>query len=115
GEKKYFINSFKSIDASDRYVDLFKETEKAAKIGGWEIDLISRQPLISEACRNIYDIGPNVQITIEESLRFYPSAYRLKLNHALETASKEGKPFHLESQLISAKGTFKWVKITCNP
>lgn len=92
-----------------------QETEKIAKVGGWEFDAVSGDGQWTTEVARIHDLDPKVSPTREMALPFYVGESRDRIETAVKAAVEQGVPYDLELQMISAKGTPKWVRTIGHP
>ncbi|MDP3070747.1 MAG: PAS domain S-box protein [Opitutaceae bacterium] len=96
--------------ARDRLEALLRQTGEMAKVGGWELDLATLQPIWSlETCR-IHEIDPPVAPPLEQAINFYPPEARPLIEAAVREGIAHGTPWDLELPLITAKGRRIWVR-----
>ncbi len=94
---------------------LLQETGNLAKVGGWEIDLVTGAGRWTPEVACIHDMDSGVQPNAELSLRCYPGAARARLEAAVHAAIARGEPYDLELPFVSATGRHKWVRTICRP
>jgi PAS domain S-box-containing protein len=89
---------------------LLRIAGRAARIGAWFVSLHDRALLWSEETANIHDEPPGPPHPIEKSLSYYLPGHREKVAAAFEACAGEGRPFDLESEILTAKGRRVWVR-----
>ena len=89
---------------------LLRQTSEMAKIGGWEVDLVTQHMLWSPETRRILEVDPATIPTLEETINFYAPEARPFMRTALERGTAEGIPWDLECALITAKGRKIWAR-----
>lgn len=93
-----------------RTSELLEISNKAAKIGTWEIDLVNDIGYWSKITRDIHEVDYERQPDLEESLLFYKEGEnRDKIILAIKNLIEEGTPFNLDLQMITGNGNEKWV------
>ena len=90
---------------------LLEETGRLVKLGGWEIDLQNNKLSWSEVVYQIHEVDADYQPTIESAIQFYVPEAIPVLSAAMDLTIKEGKPYNLDLQLITAKKNKIWVRI----
>ena len=80
-------------------------------VGGWELDLATRQLRWSRQTCVIHDVAPEFQPTFEQGLGFYSGSGRQTLAAAVQRAAAEGRPWDLELPLTTASGRSIWVRV----
>jgi PAS domain S-box-containing protein len=87
-----------------------RRTGEMAKVGGWELDLATMQPLWSaETCR-IHEVDPPVTPPLAQAINFYAPEVRPVIEAAVMACVVDGTPWDLELPLITAKGRRIWVR-----
>ncbi|WP_340820774.1 PAS domain S-box protein [Methanolobus sp. WCC4] len=90
-----------------------EEVGRIAKIGGWELDLISGEVTLTDEINKITeDYGKS---DLQKGLERYTPESRKILEKAIDNTIRKHEPFDHELELISAKGRKKWVKAIGNP
>ncbi|HJV36742.1 PAS domain S-box protein [Geomonas sp.] len=88
---------------------------RAAQIGGWDLDLSTGRVHWTEEVARIYELDEAVQAPADLGLGFYHNEARLSIERALHQAIHQGTPFDLELEMVSAKGSPKWIRTICEP
>lgn len=92
---------------------LLNEVGRIAKIGGWEIDLLSGKATLTPEVIRINETD-EVQ-DLKGGLDRYPPGSREILKKAINNTIKNREPYDLELEFISARGTRKWVRAIGRP
>jgi len=93
---------------------LLEQTGEFAKIGGWELDLVtSRAKWTSETAR-IHGLEPDTVPSLEESLARFPGEARDRMQAAVD-GGRAGVPYDIEVPFVSALGAEKWVRVSGRP
>ncbi len=97
---------------------LLSQTSQAAKVGGWEVDLVSHTLYWSDITRQIHEMEnePAVLESTEAMSAWLLSNYkegesRDKVWAAFHLAVTQGQAFDIEAQIITAKGREVWVRL----
>lgn len=105
------ITEQKRLEERLRYQDFLMEAMgKIAKVGGWEFDPKTGKGTWTPEVARIHEVDPSDETNVERGLSFYQEEYRRKIEQAIHDAVEKGKPYELELELTTAKGTKKWVK-----
>ena len=90
---------------------LLNEVGQIAKIGGWEMDLITRKAKWTKGTYDIVEIdydqpapGP------DEHLDYYLPGYRPKVEQALKELIEKDIPLDVEAKGKTAKGNIRWFR-----
>ncbi len=88
-----------------RSAQLLQQTQAAAHIGGWETDLRTGRVYWTSETFRLHDTSPEeFQPTRESVYEFYVPESRALLQAAAERAIRDGTPYGLELELVTAKG-----------
>ncbi len=94
---------------------MLREAAEIAQIGAWEFDPVTLEGSWTEETARIHEVDPNDPITAPRGLSFYQGESLARIENAIREAIECGKPYDLELELISAKGTHKWVRAISHP
>lgn len=92
---------------------LLRAVGAVAKVGGWELDVRTRECVWTEEVTKINE--SNEPFGMESGLEYYQGESRKKIRNALDNAIKHGKPFDLELEMVTAKGNHKWIQSIARP
>jgi PAS domain S-box-containing protein len=94
---------------------LLDQSQKIAKVGGWELDLISGDLFWTAETYRLHDTTPNdFNRTVEAGIEHYLPGSQKILTKALNAAINEGKDYDLELETMTAKGRKIDVRTTCS-
>jgi PAS domain S-box-containing protein len=82
-----------------------------AKLGFWEYDPQRSRFRASDVVYRVLDLDASVEVDLEAVSKACVSEPAGMLTRAVELAVKEGKPFSLVSEVQTASGQRKWVRI----
>lgn len=95
--------------------NLLNEVGRIAKIGGWEVDVLSGKGTWTHEVPRIYGLDPATLPALEIGLcRYLPDSKEL-ITKAFQTASQNGEPYDLELEITTLDGKHKWVRAIGNP
>lgn len=105
------ITERKQVEQSlARTTDLLERTGEMAKIGGWELDVVSRKLFWSlETCR-LFEIEAAKAPSLDQAILFYAPAARPIIRAAVQAAINHGTSYELELPAITAKGRGFWTR-----
>jgi PAS domain S-box-containing protein len=83
---------------------------KAARLGGWTIELPERTLTWSDENCAIHDVPPGYKPTLEEGIGFFPPEYRAEVIRHVEACALEGTPYDFELPKYTARGRLIWVR-----
>lgn len=87
-----------------RAIELFKQTEKMASVGGWEYDIGSGEMYYSDQVYRIHEIPIGEKIEINKAIDFYEDEAKVTIRKAVEGAMATGERYDLELPFITATG-----------
>ena len=85
-------------------------TNKMAGVGGWDIDLKTKEIFFTEETYRIYGLALNSKVSMEQLLDNYTQESQISLNSAIEQAINQHKDWDLELPFITKSGKFIWVR-----
>jgi len=81
-----------------------------ARIGAWEVNLLTSQVYWSNMTKIIHEVAEDYQPTMDTAINFYKEGEsREKISSLVERCIQFGEPYEAELQLITAKGKEIWV------
>jgi diguanylate cyclase (GGDEF)-like protein len=96
-----------------RQTVLLEATQRAASVGGWEIDIASGHLYWSAEMYRIHEIAPADYVpTLDSALDFFAPEARTTIRDAFESTLNDGKAWDIELELITAKGRRIWTRAT---
>jgi len=121
--REYVIGN--SIDMTERILldrdlkrtkEMLEQTNRVAKIGGWEVDILKGKLVWSDVTRIIHEVDPDYQPNLDEALSFFKDGTdRQKIEEAFNQACEKGEPYDLELQMVTHNGKNLWVRTQGNP
>lgn len=101
----------KDITEKMELQDLLNKSNHLARIGSWEIDLLSNKTFYSDITKEIYEVDSDFVPTFDSGIQFYKEVEdKIAITDAFDLASEKGIPWDMELQIITAKGNDKWVR-----
>jgi len=101
----------KDVTAQKELEDRFIQSNRLAKIGSWDMNLISGEHYWSDITREIHEVDADFKPDLEKAYAFYKAGEsRGKIESAVSQAIKKGTGWDLEVQIITAKGKERWVR-----
>lgn len=97
--------------ALSRQAHLLNQTQRIAKLGGWELDLATGLTTWTDEVYRIHKVEPGFDHNMHNGLDFYPDEEKARVQQTLEQACTEQKEFDLECRFITAKGNHRWVRV----
>jgi two-component system, sensor histidine kinase and response regulator len=82
-----------------------------ARIGGWEIDLATFEPIWSQEVYRIHGVAPSTRVDLAAMLEFYPPEARPLIENAIGDAIRHGASFDHTVPFITAAGERRWARV----
>ncbi|MBB3771253.1 diguanylate cyclase (GGDEF)-like protein/PAS domain S-box-containing protein [Angulomicrobium tetraedrale] len=92
---------------------LLAQTERMARVGGWEYDVASARLSWSDGVFRIYGLTPGLEPTTALAQSYFPSEARQHFQKRFEAALRTAEPFELELPFINAQGHHRLIRKTC--
>ncbi len=113
--EKLIIKTVRDLTESTKYKQLQHHAEGMAKLGGFEIDPITRQVLWTAQVYRIFEVEDNFRPTISWIEKAYVPAELPEFKQRLKEALTKGKAFDVVRRLKTAKGNYRWLHIKGTP
>lgn len=106
------ITEFKEKEKElTRVRNRLKDTNEAARIGTWDLDLVNSKLEWSEMTKIIHEVPLDYEPVLEKGISFYKEgASRDAITQAVSKSMEDGSTYELELQIITAKNNERWVK-----
>jgi len=99
-----------------RTKETLEQTNKVARVGGWEMDVKKQKITWTSVTKEIYGVSPDYKPQLESALNFYKEGEsRDKITEAMNLAISEGQPWDIELQIINKQGKELWVRALGTP
>ena len=105
----------KTEEALQHTQTLLANAERIGQVGGWEIDVQTRQVTWTESVYVIHELDATDRLTVDEGINYYTPESRPMIELAVQRAIEQGEPFDLELEIISAKGNRRNVHAVGKP
>lgn len=104
------------ITETRKLKDLLDEANRLARIGSWEIDLVTNKIYWSEITKEIHEVAHDFIPDLETGIKFYMEGEsRETISRAVQEALTHYRPWDLELMIITAKGNQRWVRAIGQP
>jgi PAS domain S-box-containing protein len=98
-------------EALKKSVKLLNDTGEMAEVGGWELDLLTKEVFWTEEVCRIHAVEQGYKLKLAEALDFYAPESRSDVEAALKKVTETGEPYDLESLFIPRDSKDKiWVR-----
>jgi len=94
-----------------RQAQLLEESQSAANVGGWELDLLTNQLHWTAETFRIHELSSSsYEPSVDTAIDFYTPECRPVIRAAVARTIETGEPFDLELELITSRGRRIWVR-----
>lgn len=94
------------------HLDLLESAGDMAKLGGWQLDLLTNIPVWSDVVYEIHEVPLGSKVDLAKALDFYPLETRPLIEKAIELAVSENIPWDIQTPFNTAKGNSIWIRTT---
>lgn len=103
------------IEEFSQNQSLLNETNKIARVGGWELNLNTNKLYYTNEIFNIIEADEHFTPSLDKAFTFYIPEHKIMLAKAIEQCIQKQKPIDLELQIITEKKNPKWVNVCAKP
>jgi len=89
---------------------LLRIAGRAARLGGWSIDVPELQLTWSDEVCAIHEVPPGTAVTREQAIAFTAPEFRERARASILACMQEGTPFDVELQIVTAGERRVWVR-----
>ncbi|TCT21358.1 ATP-binding protein [Thiobaca trueperi] len=93
-----------------RQKQILDRTGRLARVGGWEFEVATLQGTWTDETARIHDLEPGAHPSVSVGLSVFQGPSRAAIEAALHEAIKYARPYDLELEMTTVKGTRKWVR-----
>jgi len=90
--------------------DFLARAEQIAGVGGWRLDLVTRELLWTSQTRRIYELPPDYAPRGDEHLRYFTPEAQGVIRSTAERAIATGEPWDVQLPMRTARGREVWVR-----
>ena len=99
-----------------RSLDLFNETNEAARIGAWEYDMLEETTYWSPMAKHIHEVDDDFSPAGDTFKTFFKhDSDKVLIDTLTIEAINEKKSVDIDKEIVTAKGNSLWVRIRANP
>ncbi|HCO82424.1 MAG TPA: hypothetical protein DIT95_02680 [Arenibacter sp.] len=100
-----------NITKIKRSKDLLIAAENVAKMGGWDLDMITNTIHWSRITKQIHEVPLDYVPCLETGINFYKEGeHREKITELIQNAITNGEEWDTELQIVTARGKELWVR-----
>ncbi len=106
------ITKFKNREEeSDRKIEILDKTNDVARIGIWEVNLVTGKITWSKVTREIHEVDADYEPDLKTAINFFKKGEsRIKITNAVNEAITHGTSYDVELELVTAKGNSVWAR-----
>lgn len=106
----------RAIDATlHRSEELLRETQRIARIGGWDIDLATDTLTWTPEMYHLHEVGTDFTLSPQSTATFFPVEHHPTLRTHYHALCTNGTPFDIEVPFHTASGKSRWVRVIGKP
>ncbi len=94
---------------------LLEDVSEIARVGGWSYDMASKKTVWSAQALRMHDLDEGFQPTSENAYDHFIERERGRVISALRDCASTGEEVDLETEIVTALGIHKWVRMTARP
>ncbi|MFC4095554.1 PAS domain-containing sensor histidine kinase [Euzebyella saccharophila] len=99
------------ISENKRKEEIHQKAVEVAKIGGWEIDLLTNDLYWTDITKQIHELPLDYMPKLEEGIKFYKEGrHRDTISKVVARAMADGTPWDVNLVIVTAKGRERWVR-----
>jgi two-component sensor histidine kinase/DNA-binding response OmpR family regulator len=107
---KMAFKLFASQTELAKTTQLLEHTGALARVGGWQVDLVTKKLTWTKETFRISDVTPPNEPSLEEAIYLYTPEARSVIAAAVQNAMDHGTSYELELPIITQTGRQAWVK-----
>ena len=112
--KNYIVSLIQDIPNSTLYRGLMEQTELAAKVGGWEWDLLEGDLIASPTVLQLFQAKVGKDLLPAQLLPLFDPTSQERLKEAIRKITRVGTSYDLTLRGIDLQGIPKWYRTTAN-
>ena len=89
---------------------LLSEAERIARVGGWEVDILTGKYYWSKTIYDILEVPLDFDIQQQNGLSYYPQPYRALIDQRINDAIEKGIKWDVETLAITNNNNTLWVR-----
>lgn len=111
GDRSTEVWLLRDVGEAARLARLMEQSAKSAEVGGWELDARTMRLYWTSETYRIHELSPETYTpTLATALQFYAPESIPLITQAVDQGLREGLPFDLELQMLTALGKCIWVR-----
>ena len=112
---KGIVANSRDVTEEKRLKELNRKTNKLAKIGSWEVDLVNNSIFWSDEVHQLHETNPSSFVPdLISGINFYRKDFQKIVQKRIENCINKGEPFDFEAVLVTVNKKEKWVRAIGN-
>ncbi|GAB3927393.1 PAS domain S-box protein [Larkinella terrae] len=99
----------------NRTKEMLEQTNVAARIGTWEVNVSERKVYWSAVTKAIHEVPDNYVPDYESAISFFRGKNHEQIIKAITRSRQENIPYDLELQIVTTTGRPAWVRVLGTP
>lgn len=100
-----------NITRTKRVQELLLAAENVAKMGGWDLDMITKSLHWSQITKEILEVPTDYVPSLKTGINFFKEGeHRDNITNLIQNAITKGEAWDTELQIVTAKGNKLWVR-----
>jgi len=95
--------------------EFLQQTQEAADLGGWEVDLATDTLRWTDEVYRIHDLPLEYDPTMSEAIGFFHPEDQATISDAFDRLVTDGEPYDLEVRIVTADNAVRWVRAIGRP
>ncbi len=101
----------KDVTEKKNLEDLLEKSNRLARIGNWEVDLVNNTIYWSDITKQIHEVSSDFVPDLATGINFYKAgSSRETISNSINEAIENTTPFDWELQIVTAKGNERWIR-----
>ncbi len=89
---------------------LLRIAGRTARLGGWRVDVKGQKVVWSDEACDLHELPAGTAPTVNEAIAFYLPESRETVRNAVDRCSRDGTPFDVEAEIVTANNARLWVR-----
>ena len=90
---------------------MLRIAQATARFGGWRVAVGGTRVEWSDELCALHDVAAGTSPTVEEAIAYLAPEYRQRSGDAAARAFRDGTPFNIVAEIVSATGVRKWINV----
>lgn len=111
GKALRMVGAMQDISERKNLEALLEKSNRLARIGSWEIDVLKGSVFWSSITKEIREAEPDFKPDLSTGIHYFTEgSHRETISQKVQECIENGKPWDEELQIITQKGNLKWIR-----